>query len=37
LFKVSDYGSLKAAQNAANAHSRKCAYKPTVIELGARQ
>lgn len=34
-FAVSKYGTVKAAQNAANAHSNKCAYKPTVIDVSA--
>jgi hypothetical protein len=33
VFSVSKYGSLKSAQNAANAHSKKCAYKPTVVDV----
>jgi MFS family permease len=36
VFAVSDYDSKKAAQNAANAHARKCAYKPTVIDVGVK-
>lgn len=36
-FSVSAYGSLKAAQNAANAHSRKCAYKPIAVDIEARK
>jgi hypothetical protein len=37
VFNVNDYGSLKAAQNAANAHSRKCAYKPIAVDIGVRK
>jgi hypothetical protein len=35
-FAVSDYKSRKDAVNAANGHSKSCAYKPTIIDVGVR-